>query len=151
MTHAESELLKLVNHVVVIGYGGLGEAVAKALRSNGAQVLIVEQREELVVKASEHDYLVIQNDAVVDESTMAGHARLKHARGLVITVDDADRALALTLMAHLYNPALAITTVATSESRAGASAVIRADTLVASALIDGLQATPEKAPSMPQA
>jgi len=148
----KSELLKLVNHVVVIGYGGLGQAVAKALRVNGTPVLILEQREELVLKASEHDYLVIQNDVGVDETTMAGHARLKHARGVVITVDDADRALALTLLAHSYNPELAITTVATSESRAGllrragASAVIRADTLVASALIDGMLATPEKAP-----
>ena len=154
--HKENQFMKrllgqLGNHVVVVGYGVLGQIVAGKLRDSGKQVLILENSETLISNASEHGYLAVHGDAGVDEETLFGHARLKHACALVITTEEADRALTITLMAHTYNPQLAITVVAANNQRAGllhragATEVVIADALVAAALVERVTNPPTPA------
>lgn len=137
----KAELSKLDNHVVVVGFGRLGLAVCKTLRDDGRALVVLERDDERVARASEHGFLVIQRDGEIDETTLFGLARLKHARALIVSTEDEDHALAVTLTARSYNPDLQISAVASGAGRAallrraGASTVILADALVAHALV----------------
>ncbi|WP_300336340.1 NAD(P)-binding protein [Accumulibacter sp.] len=130
----------LANHVVVIGFSPLGRLVAGRMRAAGDQVIIVEKLDDLSAQASELDYLVVQDDAGLDDDVLK-RAGADKARALVVMTEDQDRKLAITLMAHALNPRLHI--VATGQNsqrgalleRAGASEVVIADDLVAAELV----------------
>jgi hypothetical protein len=142
----ERTLEQLANHVVVIGFGTLGQLVASRLRETGDQVLIIDRDPELVGNASALGYLVIQGDAGADDDVLI-RARIDTARALVVTTEDPDRKVALTLMAHTLNPQLRIAVTGRNTSRgtllrrAGASEVVVMEELVAEALIDRLGKT----------
>jgi|SRR5262245_816021 len=144
MTHT---LDHLANHVVVIGFGPLGRLVAGRLRDAGDCVLVIDRDEELAGTASQFGYLVVQGDAGVDDNVLT-RARIDTARALVVTTDDADRKLAITLMAHTLNPQLTIAVTGENSPRgallhrAGASEVVVVEDLVAGALVDRLGKPP---------
>ena len=139
----EDKLSRISGHVVVIGFGALGQLVAKHLRAAGDQVVIVELTDELAGQASDLGYLVVQGDAGLDETVLA-HSGIGRARGLVITTEEPDRKLALTLMAHTRNPDVKIAVTGSDDPRgallrhAGASEVVIPDDLIAGALVDRL-------------
>jgi Trk K+ transport system NAD-binding subunit len=99
----EHKLDRLANHVIVIGFGALGRLVAGRLHEVGEQVVVIDRAEELAAQASNLGYLVVQGDAGVDDAVL-DHARIEQARALVVTTEDPDRKLSLTLMAHSRNP-----------------------------------------------
>ena len=139
----EDKLNRTTGHVIVIGFGALGQVVARSLRTAGQQVVIIERADELAGQASDLGYLVVQGDAGVDEAVL-DHSGISRARALVVTTEDPDRKLVLTLMAHARNPNLRIAVTGTSAPRdallrrAGASEVVIPDDLVAGALVDRL-------------
>jgi voltage-gated potassium channel len=136
----EEKLSRLTGHVIVLGFGTLGQIVASQLRSAGDQVVVVERSDVLAGQASDLGYLVIQGDAGVDEAVL-DHCSIAKARALVVTTEDPDRKVALTLMAHGRNPALRIAVTGANEPRgallrrAGASDVVIPDDLIADALV----------------
>ena len=103
----ERQLERLVDHVIVIGFGPLGRLVAGRLRDAGSAVVVVDRAESLAAQASEGGYLVVQGDAGADDIAL-DRAGVDRARALVITTEDPDRKLAITLMAHARNPKLKI-------------------------------------------
>ena len=137
----------LTNHVVVIGFGPLGRLVAERLRSAGDSVLVIERDGVLAGDASDLGHLVVQGDAGVDEDVLH-RAQLNTAKALVVTTEDPDRKLAITLMAHTLNPQLKIAVTGQNNPRgallrrAGASEVVVVDDLVAEALIGRLGKSP---------
>ena len=139
----EQILGHITGHVVVIGFGALGQMVARQLRTAGEQVVIVDRTEDLSGQASDLGYLVVQGDAGVDDAVL-DHSGIERARALVITSEDPDRKLCITLMAHARNPGLRIAVTGANQPRcellrqAGASDVVIADDLVAGALVDCL-------------
>lgn len=139
----EDKLNRITGHVIVIGFGALGQVVAKGLRTAGEQVVILERADELAGQASDLGYLVVQGDAGVDEAVL-DHSGISRARALVVTTEDPDRKLVLTLMAHARNPNLRIAVTGASAPRdallrrAGASEVVIPDDLVGGALVDRL-------------
>jgi len=139
----EHKLDRLSNHVIIIGFGPAGALVANQLREAGEQVVIVERTAEVAAQASSLGYLVVQGDAGKDSAVFDG-ARIKQARALVVTTDDPDRKLSITLMAHSWNPKLKICVTGANNPRgallqdAGASEVVVVDELVAAALVDRL-------------
>ncbi len=139
----ERQLDRLTSHVIVIGFGPLGRLVAGRLRDAGRQVLIVDRSEDLASQASESGYLVVQGDAGVDDEVLA-RSGIDRARALVVTTEDPDRKLAITLMAHARNPNLRIAVTGANSQRgallkrAGASEVVVAEDLIAGALVDRL-------------
>jgi voltage-gated potassium channel len=139
----EHKLDGLANHVIVIGFGALGRLVADRLRKAGDTVVIVDRSDELSAQASGLGYLVVQGDAGVDDSVL-GRTRVEQAKALVVTTDDPDRKLAVTLMAHTRNPKLKIAATGSSSPRgallhyAGASEVVIIEDVIAGALVDRL-------------
>src|SRR5271170_475227 len=139
----ERKLEHLADHVIVIGFGTLGRLVAGRLRDAGAQVVIIDRADDLAAQASGLGYLVVQGDAGVDDATLA-KARIEQAKALVVTTEDADRKLSITLMAHSRNPKLKIAVTGANSPRgellhcAGASEVVIVDDLIAAALVDRL-------------
>ena len=139
----EHKLDSLANHVIVIGFGALGRLVAGRLRDAAEQVVIIDRGDDLAAEASNLGYLVVQGDAGVDDAAL-DHAGVKRAKALVVTTEDADRKLSITLMAHSLNPKLQIAVTGANSprgallQRAGASQVVVMDDLIADALVDGL-------------
>jgi hypothetical protein len=152
MAHRENKamertLAQLANHVVVIGFGALGRLVTGRLRAAGDCVLVIDRDAELTGDASEQGYLVVQGDAGADDEVLS-RAQINTARALVVTTEDADRKLAITLMAHTLNPQLAIAATGQNSPRgallrrAGASEVVVVEDLVAEVLVSRLGKPP---------
>jgi len=139
----EHKLDDLADHVIVIGFGALGRLVARRLRDDGEQVVVVDRGSDLATQASSLSYLVVQGDAGVDEAAL-DHAGVQRAKALVVTTEDPDRKLSITLMAHSRNPKLKIAVTGANSPRgallhrAGASQVVITDDLIANALVEGL-------------
>jgi voltage-gated potassium channel len=139
----EHKLDNLANHVIVIGFGALGRLVAGRLHDAGEQVVVIDRGNDLAAQASNLGYLVVQGDAGVDDAAL-DHAGVERARALVVTTEDPDRKLSITLMAHSRNPKLKIAVTGANSPRgallhrAGASEVVITDDLIADALVDRL-------------
>jgi voltage-gated potassium channel len=140
----EHKLDSLTNHVIVIGFGPLGRLVAGRLRDAGEQVVIIDRGNDLATEASNLGYLVVQGDAGVDDAAL-DHAGVERAKALVVTTEDPDRKLSITLMAHSRNSKLKIAVTGANKPRgallhrAGASQVVIMDDLIADALVDRLK------------
>jgi voltage-gated potassium channel len=139
----KSTLDRLANHVIVIGFGPLGRLVAGRLRDAGEAVVVIDRSDDLSAHASSLGYLVVQGEAGVDDAVL-DHARIEQAKALVVSTEDADRKLSITLMAHSRNPELKIAVTGANGSRgellhrAVASEVVVIDDLIAAALVDRL-------------
>jgi voltage-gated potassium channel len=139
----EYKLDRLAKHVVIVGFGPVGRLVAGRLRDAGEQVVIIERTEEMATQASSLGYLVVQGDAGADAAVLEA-TRIGQARALVVTTEDPDRKLSITLMAHSSNPKLKICVTGANSPRgallhhAGAAEVVVVDELVATALVDRL-------------
>ena len=139
----EHKLDNLANHVIVIGFGALGRLVAGRLHDAGEQVVVIDRGDDLAAQASNLGYLVVQGDAGVDDAAL-DHAGVERAKALVITTEEPDRKLSITLMAHSRNPKLKIAVTGANSPRgallhrAGASQVVITDDLIAAALVDRL-------------
>ena len=139
----EHKLDNLANHVIVIGFGTLGRLVAGRLHDAGEQVVVIDRGNDLAAQASNLGYLVVQGDAGVDDAAL-DHAGIERAKALVVTTQDPDRKLSITLMAHSRNPKLKIAVTGANSPRgallhrAGASQVVITDDLIADALVDRL-------------
>ena len=137
----ERELDRLTNHVIVIGFGALGQLVAGRLQDAGERVVVIDRADDLAAQASSLGYLVVQGDAGVDDAAL-DHAKIEQAKALVVTTEDPDRKLSITLMAHSRNPNLKIAVTGANSSRgallrsAGASEVVITEDLIATALVD---------------
>jgi len=141
----ESRLERLANHVVVVGFSSLGELVAARLRAAGETVLILVADRDTAERACAQEYMTLLGPAGVFDEVLR-LARLDCAKALVVAVHDADNKLAVTLIAHTLNPALAIAAPGENDLRkallesAGASEVVIGDELVANALVGRLSA-----------
>ena len=139
----EHKLDRLTGHVIVVGFGAIGRMVAGQLRDAGEQVVVVDRIDDLARQASAAAYLVVQGDAGVDDAALH-QAGVERAKALVITTEDPDRKLSITLLAHSRNPKLKIAVTGANSPRgallhrAGASQVVITDDLIADALVDGL-------------
>jgi voltage-gated potassium channel Kch len=139
----ERKLENLVNHVIVIGFGALGRLVAGRLHEAGEQVIVIDRADDLAAQASALGYLVVQGDAGVDYTALDS-AKIEQAKALVVTTDDPDRKLSITLMAHSRNPKLRIAVTGANSPRgallhsAGATEVVIMDDLIAGALVGRL-------------
>lgn len=139
----QQKLERLANHVIVVGFGVLGRLVASRLHEAGEEVVVIERADDLATQASNLGYLVVQGDAGVSDDVL-DHSRIEQAKALVVTTENPDRKLSITLMAHSRNAKLKIAVTGASSSRgallqcAGASEVVLTEDLIASALVDRL-------------
>ena len=140
----EHKLGNLADHVIVVGFGALGRLVAGRLHDAGEQVVVIDRGNDLSRRRPPTS--VISSSKVTPEVDDAAldHAGIGRAKALVVTTEDPDRKLSITLMAHSRNPKLKIAVTGANSARgallhrAGASQVVITDDLIADALVDRL-------------
>ena len=139
-------LNSLTNHVVVVGFDAVGAKVANHMRDQGDTVVIVTAIEDRAAIAAEQKFTVVFGDAGVAADGLH-HAKIDKARALIVATADPNRNLVITLMAHTLNPNLAIAVYGDNGSRrellkrAGATIVVTAEDLIATALVEKLGVT----------
>lgn len=124
----------LKNHVIVCGYGRVGEKAYADLTAKGYEVVIVEKDEELVSQLREAlTPLVISGDATRDDRLMA--AGVECARAVICTLpSDADNLYTVLSVREHNDGAMLISRASQAASvaklrRAGADNVIMPDTV----------------------
>ncbi|MAT71157.1 MAG: potassium channel protein [Planctomycetaceae bacterium] len=100
------EIAQLNNHVIICGFGRMGENLAERLHRKEVAFVIVEREESRIAEAADEGYLHFQGNAT-DEETLAA-VGVERARTLVVALHgDADNVF-LTLTARNMNPDLHI-------------------------------------------
>jgi len=103
---AGQEIERLSGHVVLCGFGRMGEILARELCRNRRAFVIVEQNAEQIAEATSQRYLALHDDATEEESLL--HAGIVRAGAVLTTLpSDADNVF-ITLTARNLNPKLTI-------------------------------------------
>ncbi len=124
----DKRINKLDNHIIICGFGRVGQQVAIELKKENISYLVIDKDIEKIKKFSENVDYYIEGDATEDEILLK--ANIRTASGLVAALpDDADNLL-LTLTAKSINANIKIVSrVEKTESedklkRTGADVVI---------------------------
>jgi CPA2 family monovalent cation:H+ antiporter-2 len=135
----ESQTTSLEDHTVVIGYGRVGSVVCEALRRDGEQVLVIEERRELAEQVPQSEIEVIYGHAPAPDLLKA--ANPAGARRLFIAIPDGFEAGQIAEQARSANASLQIIARAHSEAEAehlrkfGANVTIMAERELALAML----------------
>jgi len=138
----------LNDHTVVIGFGRVGSVVCEALQRMGEQILVIEERRELVDQLRQREIEVRHGQAPASDLMRA--ANLPGARRLFIAIPDGFEAGQIATQARSANPALQIIARAHSDAEAahllryGADAAIMGERELALAML--AQAFPAREP-----
>ncbi len=125
----ENKIKSLRNHIIICGYGRIGEVVCQEILEHGNKnVVIIENEPKVLTKLEEAGFLYIPGDATEDNCMV--RAGIKRARGLVTVLNSDANNVYITLTARNLNPDIFI--VARSSSpiserkllQAGANKVI---------------------------
>jgi CPA2 family monovalent cation:H+ antiporter-2 len=103
------------NHVVVVGYGRVGEHIVNILKHLGIPHLVIEQDARQAAAFSQDGVPTLVGDAA--NSDVLVHAGLERARALVVTVPDESAGAVIIGRAQKIAPALPI--VARAATRSG--------------------------------
>jgi voltage-gated potassium channel len=101
-----TQIERLRGHVVICGFGRIGEMLAHGLQAGGAKFVVLEQAEAAVTSARAHGYLCLQADAT-DEDALRS-AGITHARTLATVLSNDAANVFITLSARSLNPGLEI-------------------------------------------
>ncbi len=125
----DKKILKLKNHVIIVGYGRNGEQAAIELQENGVEFVLIDKRDNVISRIRENsELLYIKGDATHEE--VLEQAGIYRAKAMIVTTPtDADNVF-VVLTARSMNPSLTIISRASEiESqmklkRAGATNII---------------------------
>ncbi|MCL5093392.1 MAG: NAD-binding protein [Candidatus Marsarchaeota archaeon] len=104
---------KLENHVVVCGYGVVGQKVVEALEDHGVQFIIIEYSPSVVDTIKELNYNVILGDATSSKTLRA--AGITSAKAIAVVMDNDAKNIFTVLTARDLNKSLFIATRANDE------------------------------------
>ncbi|MEM9187088.1 MAG: potassium channel protein [Planctomycetota bacterium] len=122
------EIAGCEDHIVVCGYGRVGQTICREIRRGGLDCVVIEQGEAGVARAREDGRLVVHGEASDDAVLI--RAGVKRARGVVCAVDSDAENMFITVTARDLNPDCTIISRAETDSagqklrRAGASLVV---------------------------
>jgi CPA2 family monovalent cation:H+ antiporter-2 len=105
----------LDGHVVLAGYGRIGQAIGVTLRKQGAALLVLEENQERVAMLHKQHIETIDGNASRDDVLVA--ANLTRASALLIAIPDPFEGGEVARVARLANPGLRI--IARADSDAG--------------------------------
>jgi voltage-gated potassium channel len=124
----KTEIDRLTGHVIICGFGRLGNMLAQELTAGMASFVVVDRSEERLAQARERGYLCVHADAT-DEDTLRS-AGIDRARALATVLPDDAANVFITLSARSLNRDLLIIArgeMPTTESKliqAGANKVV---------------------------
>ncbi|MGH8656463.1 MAG: YbaL family putative K(+) efflux transporter [Gammaproteobacteria bacterium] len=93
---------RLIGHVVLVGYGRVGQRIAEALAESGVPFVVAEQNRELVEQLRERGIPAVSGDAT--EPAVLIQAHIARARMLVIATPDAFHARKMIEIACMLKP-----------------------------------------------
>lgn len=102
-TRMQKVLDRMHDHVIVCGWGQVGRAISRSLRAQGRDVIVIDQREDLLEVAG---LPALVGDATDDR--VLRQAGIERARGLVIALDSDADCTYVTLSGRALNPQLLI-------------------------------------------
>jgi voltage-gated potassium channel len=102
----QSQIDRLKNHIVVCGFGRIGQTLAQELKAGGAHFVVLERSESRAVEARNLGYLIIQGDAT-DEAGLK-LAGIDRARALATVLPDDAANVFITLSARSLNRSIEI-------------------------------------------
>lgn len=124
----KEKIAKLKGHIILCGYGRIGQEAARVFQDEKTPFIIVDLDPEAALRATGDGYLCLQGNVTSD--SVLNEAGIKRAMGLVASLgSDADN-LYLTLSAKELNPDLLVVARASTEEsevklkRAGAGRTI---------------------------
>ncbi len=112
----------LTNHVVVVGYGRVGERIAHALSERGVSIVVAEQNRELVERLRARGIAAVSGDATQPEVLIQAH--VARAKMLVIAIPDTFSARKMLEIARTLKPNIETVVRTHSDEEA---ALLRAD------------------------
>jgi CPA2 family monovalent cation:H+ antiporter-2 len=115
----------LTSHAIVVGYGRVGDTVARGLTELGMAVTAVDHRLNLVRDAQARGLRGVYGDAATRVVLDAAHAAT--ARLVVVAVPEMTTARAVVRLARAMNPQAVIVARARSESDVGSLLRVGAD------------------------
>jgi voltage-gated potassium channel len=121
----ERTIRGLKDHYIICGYGRMGKIIAKELREEGVQFVVIEKRP---IQQEEEGVLILKGDATRDETLH--EAGIDRASGLISVLPTDAENLFVVLSARGLNPGLLIVARAIEEGseqkllRAGATKVV---------------------------
>ena len=125
---SEKMIDTLKDHIIVCGFGRMGQTVSREISEEGSPFVVIEKQESLVTELAERGYLHIIGDATAEDVLVA--AGVKRARSLIAVLEGDAANVYAVLSARALNPALNIICRAECQdsenmmSRAGADKVI---------------------------
>lgn len=146
----QKRIKQLQNHVIICGFGRVGEAAAEYFASTGSEFIVIETSEEQLKLIEDYNYIYMEGDATREDTLLA--AGIKKAGALVALLDSDPENLFTVLTARELNPTLHIiarTEIATSESRmlrAGADSIISPYAYAGRKVAETILSTTEEAP-----
>lgn len=123
-----NKINKLRNHYILCGFGKTGAVIAKELQQQNQSFVVIEIDREKVDRIEEIGYKYLKEDATLDETLI--NAGIENAKGIVITLDNDQDNLFVTMSArNLNKDAYLITRCSKHDTgkklkRAGASKVV---------------------------
>lgn len=102
----QSQIDRLREHVIVCGFGRIGEQLARELHGGRIRFLILDRREERLAQARQAGYLCLQGDAT--DETVLREAGIERARCLATVLPDDAANVFITLSARSLNRSMTI-------------------------------------------
>jgi len=124
----EREIEQLHGHTIICGYGTFGKTVARTLRDEGRDVVVIEQQDAEFGRAIDDDLLAIQGDARREE--LLRDAGVTRAATVVGAIDDSNANVQIAMGASQIAPTVRLVvrvgdgTYEALARRAGADEVI---------------------------
>lgn len=123
-----NKIQKMRNHYILCGYGRTGAVIAKELHEKKHKFVVIDNNREKIDIIEEIGYRFLKEDATLDETLL--NAGIENAKGVVITLDNDQDNLFVTMSArNLNKEAYLITRCSKHDTgkklkRAGASKVV---------------------------
>jgi len=130
-------VLPLAGHVVVVGYGRVGEHIVSVLERLGIPRLVVEADSAKAAKFTERGVPTLYGDAA--NSEVLTHASLSQARALVVTLPDEAAAELVVAAARALAPDLPVIARAATTSGVGRLNALGAQDVIHPELEGGLE------------
>ncbi len=107
---------QVTGHVLLVGYGRVGQRIGAALAAQGLRMVVAEQNRDRVAQLREGGVHAVVGDATTPAVLIQAH--VARAALLVIATPDTARARRMIEIARLLNPAIKILVRAHSEEEA---------------------------------
>lgn len=108
------EISRVRDHVIICGFGRLGQDLAKQLQHRGLEFVVIDEDPEKVKLAGELKGLSVTGDATSD--SVLAEANLKHAKALVTSLPSDAENVFITLTARNLKPEIQIIAKSEQES-----------------------------------